>query len=1336
MPGIGLSPTAIFEETLVGLATYDFSGINGSEFWDFVASHNSQSDGKPLLLDQFTKTVIWSWLLENKDFQVWKIDDSEAENNNKTKSKVKKTKSNGKDDDKSYNLVSVDKSALPPFDDFFDNSFCSSYILKMSEDYQSLYLASCSFKNNILGKKPYELIRIIAKYKEKGINSIDLIKESGQDSRSLTTRLNLLEKNMLITKVAVCVQKSNSNHMTHFRFSKKNSLNPDSGEPHIPNENYYDQYAAMAYVGAALEAAENKIRLTKDLYVEVKKTQPIMKVRAFNRIIRILVKIGLVELIQVEHKEMKRFFAAVRLVETFPDVNKLPTLMESLKDSGFGSKKDDADITNGLEGNEEEEEETNNCKFNRFLPLTNQIYDMIKLNPGMAIANLDDELTGSYHVKQIASILENISITKPDPSDPDAIVAQIFHSGKMKYNRFTTQDYLNKNDPSYKPIGSIEEIETVEASPRSLFEEHMLYGSSSTDRRKVRYASLYDNRTQSNRVFMVPKGYSGKCGTSAIESVPITPFFRGTYKSSNEWISLNVSKGKLTAVKKDLAAYKSFHDAKIENINKFNEEIITSRSNEEVFNDNIDVGSDETDTNFFLQFQSNNITNEQPLDNTEKDKKFDSNFDNGIIENTTISSEPPSSRRGKFDFSTLDYGPEFRRKKLSEVIDEDKCVCLNTTFCDRLSKILKLEYTIARRTMVNDAEALESKNLIEIERVEGGRIVAKSVKNPPTEEEVSKCLVGDYKVKFRKFTSTVQLDNITINNKDSLTRGWKFPNKEARLQHAINKLKESTENAGKRKRTSRKARILGIDEKDDENGVDGEGSDNDSEFNKTNPLDDDNADDDGDVEMDEGEGDETHDDDTTDVFEPLMDDRKRKKHKISSKSYSRVAKAFKKIRVSIQITNEHILLLIKAAIITQSLALSGNIFWPKVSLVLEDQYSADLLKRQWPKYKKMLGSRNLLVAKKNWENVLIDAVKNRLVSSEELINYDIFKMLDLWKSVGADIFLNNSQNDAAKTYEENFQGRVFKPLKKETGFDVYRETISMIEKEELWTNRNFMYSNDEDTEQAKVIKECDEPTSLQIAKTKLKAFFATNKEKFDAKCVRDLFEDIPKELYAEALTDLEDQKAIAFLGEGSKIKFTLTDKLFLALDCKLNEEFISSSNKIIELLDDVSSEDSNGLLLSPKCPSGSYAPLFELFISGDIKVTRIDRKLDTLNTYYTKSIDRSKFESDFLISNFHKENNEDIIAKKVTPPIDSPCSYLWIDLRGDFNSKLWNKCLFVILWSIVSNPGTPLDILCSRMYPLLEPFEVKKIVDWLLERGNVVMGQVGGFWPTRCWFDV
>lgn len=1262
------TPDIIVKKVLTELATNDFEGIKAGEFWSFVES----ACGK---LDEFTKTVVWNWLLEKPDFEVWrKSGRGEGGDTNGASSGAKKSA------DK-LAMTQEKKDQLPDFQTFFDDPNINDYMIKVSEDYQSLYLTGVQQKDNILGKMPYDLLRIIAKHKEAGINSLDLIRESGQDKRSLTTRLAVLEDNMLITKFSISVKKCITNHMIHFRFAVKDTKTEDVAPE------YYDRYQAMTQIIDALKKEDNKLRLTKDLFEEIKESQPILKLRWFNKILKFLVDNGFIEMVQVEFTSRQRYFPGVRYLKDLPPASNKSKLLEKIREQGLTDKLQQSE--NDIGGLEDTEETIDQPNFNRYFPLTSQIHSLVLKNPGIMNAKFDSELTGTYHTRQISNIVEGISTNIPNPANPDAIVGQIFQIGKTKFYRFTTQNILNRRDPNYKYVAPIEG-EISSASDTTLFEESIKYGSSYTiDRRfKIICVPVTDHDDQ-QKYYLIPKGYNGALGSRLAASIPTRFVVQGEFESENGWIKVNT---KTRDVVKDLVLY--------------NETVKTGSEEVEEFNKKV--------KNFELKPGAESVENNDKTDKAEGLERNSNVF--AAVDNTPHEQNISNERATSTNTNQLlmDYGPEFRRAKLRELTDENRCICINSEFCAKISRLMKVGYLIDRRTLIRDAMNLVAKNLVEAEKLENGKFVVKSIKNPPTEELINECIVDIVKTSSRKFTAQVQFQNLPVRNEGTLIRGWKFADKEMRLQNAMKSVKNSPTGRSRRKRV--KIINNGIEEQSDEEAEDYEPKDASDAKNSapgvarrpaTSPKED-------------------------DILEPLMDDRKRKKFKVASKSQARVVKTFKKIRTSVKVTNDHVLILIKAIVITQSLSVGGNIDWPTVAKVLDDIYGVEMLRRQWPRHRKMLGQRNLMQAKKNWEAALLDAVSNGTVTSADLENYDIFKMLDIWKSQGADIFINKTENEILNNYEDNFKSQVFKPLKDESGQEVFRESTSMIEKEHVWTSRNFMYPVDR-SEHLELMNECEHPTSLQVAKTKLKALFATKADKFNSGKVRHLFANIPKELYSQALTELENQKAIAFLGEDSKIKFTLTDRLMLTLDCKLDDDFANDAKRMCELFDEIDTSH-NAILLSTRCPSGCYAPLFALLSNNNIVVTRVDQEMDSPNTYYTKSLDRGKLESDFLISHYQKEHVK--FAKRIPVPLGAPCSLLWIDLEGDFNEKLWHKCVYVLIWSIVFHPGTPFDTLCARIEPLLEPFEVKRILDWLVLRGNVITGQFGGYWPTECWFDI
>lgn len=1264
------TPHATVKEVLVGLATNDFEGLKATEFWPFVTELCGD-------LDEFTKTVVWSWLLKEPDFEVLRaITDDEYEGQPEDKKKTLK-----------QNFILEKKDDLPDFESFFSDANIEDYTIKISDDYQSIYLTGLKQKDNKLGRMPYDLLRVIAKHKTSGINSIDLVKEANQDSRSLTTRLQVLEDNLLIIKFPVCVNKFNTNHMIHFRFTNINSINNKNGEDDDPSvmatmvgqpaDSYYDRAQVIVQIMDALKAESTHIRLTRDLFEEIKQFQPVLKSRWFNKILQFLVSNNYIELIQVEHAQLKRFFPAIRYLKDLPNATRKNELLDAIKEQGNMEDDGDEDVEDNDEENmnDDEEDEFDHPRFNRFCSLTVQSHNLIEKNPGIMLATIDRELTGIYRSKSIHNIVESTATVSQDPQNPNGIIAQMFQTGKLKFYRFTVQDTLNKRNPDFK--AEIKNVEIPEASRTSLFEESVLYGSQTPIDRRLKFIEVKDN-FDNDKYFLIQKGYSGKIGLKIANTIASRLAFEGNYETKDGLIKLNVKKSKISKIEKEIELYKKNYDLDRKSVIEYNKSI------EHIHNklEELKKFSNSITSNVFQDFQDSKVDNFK-------------NKSDGII---------------------MDYGPEYRRKTIKEILDKEKCICLNNDFSARLSQYLKLDYKIDRRTIIRDGANLVSNKLAELENV-GSKIVLKSIENPPNEDDINKSIQDVRVFTSRTYTAQVKLEDIPVRDESTLRRGLKFANKESRLKSAMEKLK----NASQRKPLARKAKML---------------SSNEAHEITDEELDEDVEMDDETVQSSNAKDDKYTDgkDEDDDSFEPIMGDRKRKKFvRNINKSEVRVVKAFKKIRKSIRITNDHILILIKAIIVTQSLSNSGNIDWPKVSVVLENLYDPDTLRRQWPRHRKMLGPRNLLAAKKNWENALLTSISNGVIKEEDLEDYDIFKLLDVWKVEGADMFLSISEREISKNYEDNFKKQVFKPLRDESGPEILREPLSIVEKEQVWTNRNFMYKVNYEKEHWKLLKECARPSKIQIARTKLMALFATNSEKFDSNKVRELFSVIPKQLYSEALTELENSKAIAFLGEDSKIKFTLTDRIMLTLDCKLDDEFVHNAKDMVESLNNAKNTNS-GLILSTRCPSGGYVPIFSSFFKDNLKITRIDRSIGEVDTYITKSRDRGKLESDFILSDF--KDDKSLISNKVTVPIDPPCSYLWIDLNGDFNEKLWHKCIYTIIWSIVFNPGLPLEIMCIRVRPLLEPFEVKRILDWLILRGNIETREFGGYWPSECWFDI
>lgn len=1197
-----LAPDDVAERVFDCLCVSSFEGLPAAELWDTLETML----GEPIA--PFTRQVVWSWVRNDPRLLVGRYDTAGA---------------------------SASKRTFVPVEPWFDSDkLCgSNLVLKTTADAQSIYLTGVKASDNALGKMPYDLLRIIAKHRHQGINSIDLVREAGQDSRSLTNRLQVLESNQLIVKMGVSAGKHSTNHMYHFRFVKSNTVvvNDSTDSAHASDDRY-DRYLIITEVMRALKCAppEMPVRLTRDLFAELRVAQPGLRLRWFNSILRFLVVHNYAELIQVEHGEKKRFFPAARFLKDLPESSSKMELLGKIKaqeklDSDQGVALDDA-------------QDDPIPQFTRFSPLVNQIRNFISDHKGCMISEVEAHLSSVFRPRQVSHFIENMVTTSPKTALPGYIIGEMIHFGKVKMYKLVTFEQWSK-EALPKNVFRVRGV-----NDKTLLEINADYMRSFAFDRRIQILELVDPDTNSVHTFMAWKPKKN----SPLQSVTgTTSLCTGPLAASNGLVELQVSRTQTKLSTLDTAAYV----LQMQRIVKYVQ-------NSNLANETVDV---------------------EPF-----------------LETITVKETVPAESTA----APMDLGPTRRRNILLDEVNTHKCVCISVDFCNALSSRLGVDYTIDRRTLIRDAKDLESKGQVATERLDGKKFIVKSVVNvPSTDDIIAFKEVPKKTFQMRTFTDKVFVKDIVMFDERNLKRGLKFPDKETRLKNATERNKEFISETGRVVRRRRKRKVRAFDEEEEDS-------------------------------QDENDQGKTAEDD---YIGHIMDKRKRKKFKPTNKQQARVARAFKKMRTSIKMDEDHILLYIKAIVITQCLNTSKTIDWPRVASVFEEAYNSETLRRMWPRYKKLLGAKNVIQARKNWESVLLSAVENRLIGPKHLKNYSMERMLDLWKAHGTEIFLSKSQMAIAKNYKDNFKDCHFEALKEDIGLDVYKEAASLIEKEQAWAMRSFTYPLNEASRVNEPYKKvAADPTPVQLARVKLKALFATPVTKFSGLQVKKLFENIPKEVYSKALTELEDERAIAFLGESSSVKFTLTDKVMMVLECKLTPEFVESATDFESLVSAEVDTSHTGILLSAKSPVGVYAPLFNYIAQNAITVTRIDQKPMSLDSYSTKSRDRSKLESDFLLSHFKGSQMQEVPAKPVVGP---PCSAIWIDLMGDFNVDLWKRCVCVIVWEILFHPGTKIGPLCRRTQPLLEPHEVKLVVDWMIQRRCVVQ-QGDCYWATYTWYHL
>ncbi|GME92115.1 unnamed protein product [Ambrosiozyma monospora] len=188
------------------------------------------------------------------------------------------------------------------------------------------------------------------------------------------------------------------------------------------------------------------------------------------------------------------------------------------------------------------------------------------------------------------------------------------------------------------------------------------------------------------------------------------------------------------------------------------------------------------------------------------------------------------------------------------------------------------------------------------------------------------------------------------------------------------------------------------------------------------------------------------------------------------------------------------------------------------------------------------------------------------------------------------------------------------------------------------------------------------------------------------------------------------------------------------IDVKFKESLFRNASRFMEILEEAKSVN-KGIILSTLSPDGAFIPIFNCFAYNQLEVTRIDQKPPKLETYSTKSQERTLLECDFIISKYRSPDESSKIVS-VPPPTGIPCSRIWVDLTGDFNRKLFFRSVATILRLIVFYPGVTLRSLLDRLTPFLENFEVKLLLDWLVAKNAITAGPHTGYWVNQHWYAV
>lgn len=306
---------------------------------------------------------------------------------------------------------------------------------------------------------PFQLLCAIARGREKGRSNIDLNRETGQDSRSLTGRVNTLQNHKLVKKYPI-VEKSSWTYLNvYWKFIDSNRENTEM----VTGTDSYDITNLRSTIMSLLKNAENGIRQLCDIKAELGSSSSIRTNATISSSIHKLAQQGYLERIYVYRPEApERKYYCLRFLKDLP-LDDDYEVEEDEDASGDFSDGEEA-VNDKVDSNDIKDISTMNivkpdskqtsrvgALQNIYFPLESQIFDMIEASgvegiPGVGIIY---KLTGGQYAKIVTRVFNLFSslpqskMTKytEKPLGYLVIIRGTDFSARVKFYRYFTSKY-------------------------------------------------------------------------------------------------------------------------------------------------------------------------------------------------------------------------------------------------------------------------------------------------------------------------------------------------------------------------------------------------------------------------------------------------------------------------------------------------------------------------------------------------------------------------------------------------------------------------------------------------------------------------------------------------------------------------------------------------------------------------------------------------------------------------------------------------------------------------------------------------------------------------------
>ena len=333
--------------------------------------------------------------------------------------------------------------------------------IALNEDKLWITLTGYNKKESAIGNLPFELLLEVAKAKEKGINTMNLVKQTKQDPRSITGRLKKL--NQLVDTKQVIYQGHLVKQVTLKRFKQDAP----------PTKAYVNMRDNLETIVNVVKNSKNGVRQTTDLKRELKFDKEKRLSKAFTVAISWLHDKGyLQKVIIISPNNPLIRIRCVKYLKDYTNDSKSNTYEDDDDSSDDGADaQGDANETRQEEEEElegldyfnatsllqdqglvmEDQVPSNNQKFivNRFYPIQNQTYDLVAASgtTGLSTIKVINAMVGRDYQRSFTKSSEYYvqTVGKKELDHSVLNLVKIYDSeGKKKFYRLFTEENFRK----------------------------------------------------------------------------------------------------------------------------------------------------------------------------------------------------------------------------------------------------------------------------------------------------------------------------------------------------------------------------------------------------------------------------------------------------------------------------------------------------------------------------------------------------------------------------------------------------------------------------------------------------------------------------------------------------------------------------------------------------------------------------------------------------------------------------------------------------------------------------------------------------------------------------